>query len=325
MLNVSNSTFSSIPDPAIHVLMAILLLIIAVVFIINLILIVAIISVRDIPATIRLILTNIVASSEVVIIGLAILALYGIILTAQKHLQTSHHLCRLVYVLGASGGAARLLSMALYAVSMYFAVRYIGNNRRLPWWSFKVTVIALVALWTFAICPNIVTFSPDLVGIDYKVGDFCAAHITNHLGVTYSISYFVMYVVFSFVPAIVFPVLTLCHIRNNIDGYNPDMLRAMLKFAFFLLVGNSMNTVGIFLPILFVVFVQSKNDSYALKISLDYTAAVILVLSLIPTPIILLIFFRRVRRRFYHIICLRYINQNNHNNEARQENHLELE
>ena len=134
-----------------------------------------------------------------------------------------------------------------------------------------------------------------------------------------------MYVVFSFILAIVFPVLTLCYIRNNIDCYNPDMLRAMLKFAFFLLVGNSMNTIGIFQPILFVVFVQSKNDSYVLKISLDYTAGVIIVLSLIPTPIIVLIFFRRVRMRFYHIICLKYISQNNHHNEARQENHLELE
>ena len=311
MLNVSNSTISAIPDPAIHVLMTILLLIIAVVFIINLILIVAIISVRDIPKTIRLILTNIVASSEVVIIGLAILALYGIILTAQKHPQTSHHLCRLVYVLGASGGAARLLSMALYAVAAYFAVRYMSADRRLPWWSFKATAIAIIALWTIAICPNIVTFSPDLVDIDYKVGDFCAAHITNHLGVAYSISYFVVYVVFSFIPAIVFPVLTLCYMRNNIDCYNRDSLRAMLKFAFFLLVGNSMNTVGIFLPILFVVFVQSKNDSYTLKITLDYTAGIILVLSLIPTPIILLIFFRRVRRRFNEIICFQYINRNN--------------
>ena len=319
MLNISNATISPpFPLPLLYTLMAFLLFSITVVFVVNLILIAAIIREKDVPSTFKLILTNIVASSEVVIIGLAFLAVYGIIVTAQQHLPKDDNICRLVYVFVASGGAARLLFMATYAVSIYVTIRCTSTNFGPPQWSFKATAVAVVILWIFAICPNMVALSEVLLEINYKVGDFCAAHIMNSAGLGYSISYFMVYGLLSFILGIVFPMLTLRLIKKNTLSNNTEMPLAMVKFAFFLLLGNSMNLLGIYIPILFVVFVPSNSESNDLKVYFNYTAIVIAALSLIPTPVILLVYFEKIRHQFKYLICLKCTRPREESNEARE-------
>ena len=61
--------------------------------------------------------------------------------------------------------------------------------------------------------------------------------------------------------------LTLRHIKNTISS-KMDLPRVMAKFTFFLLLGNLTCLVGIFIPILSVVFVPSNNDTNELKMSL---------------------------------------------------------
>ena len=319
MLNISNATISpALPLPLLYSLMAFLLFSISVVLVVNLILIVAIISAKDVPSTYRLILTNIVASSEVVIIGLAILAVYGMILTAQQHLQKYDNMCRLVYLFGASGGAARLLFMATYAVSIYVNIRYTSANFRPPQWSFKATAVAVAILWIFATGPNTVALLEDLLEINYKIGDFCAAHIMNSAGLGYSISYFIVYGLINLILGIALPMLTLKLIKRNTFSGSKEMPLVMVKFAFFLLLGNSMNLLGIYIPILFVVFVPSDSESNELKVHFDYTAIVIVVLSLIPTPVIMLVYFERIRHQFKYLICLKYTRPREESNEGRE-------
>ena len=95
-------------------------------FIFNILLLVAIITAKTLPVTVRLVLGNIVASSEVVIVGLFGLFLRHIIV---PHLSSPLiFICRLFHFIILSGTSARLLYMATYAVPVFVLARYAGTN-----------------------------------------------------------------------------------------------------------------------------------------------------------------------------------------------------
>ena len=114
-------------------------------FVMNIFLLVAIISEKTIPTIVRVILSNIVASSEVVIFGGSVLGLRRLILSI-LHSTTSDFACRLSHVVITSGAAGRLLFMAMYAVTVYVLARYASANLRVSKFKFWPTLLAVVVI-----------------------------------------------------------------------------------------------------------------------------------------------------------------------------------
>ena len=77
----------------------------------------------------------------------------------------------------------------------------------------------------------------------------------------------------------------------------------MMKFALFLVLGNVINFVGQTTPLLFVAFAPAGKDWYTLEKAFNYIEAVFIFLSLIPTPVLILIYFRPVRQRMKRMLC----------------------
>ena len=267
-------------------------------FIFNITLAVFIIIEKTLPGPIRLILTNILATSELVILGIAVILLKAIIISNLHHLSPSDFGCRLSYVILASGAAARLLYMATFSVTVYILVCRGANKLK-----FLPMSVAVGAIWAFAIIPNLVIFFPEFLEITFHDGVDCAAHGRGATTILYSISYITAYGLCSFVPSIVFPILTLRFIKRNTISGNKQVLQGMVKFASFLLIGNSLNLVGISTPLLFGTFAPSGEDYYTLEKAFNYAEGIFLMLSLIPTPIILLIFFKPLRHRLRAMFC----------------------
>ena len=91
-------------------------------FIFNIILAVFIVSEKTLPGSIRLVLTNILATCELVILGMAVILVKSTILSTLLNLLPSDFVCRLLYVIMASGASARLLFMATFSVTVYILV-----------------------------------------------------------------------------------------------------------------------------------------------------------------------------------------------------------
>ena len=267
-------------------------------FILNIILAVFIVSEKTLPGSIRLILTNILVTSEVVILGKAVILLQTIILSALLNLLPSDFICWLSYAIMASGAAARLLFMPTFSVTVYIIVCRGANKLRFPPMS-----VAVGAIWAFATIPNVVIFLPEFLESTFHGSNNCAAHGRGATTIVYAISYITAYGLCSFVPSIIFPILTLRFIKRNTITGNKQALQGMAKFAVFLLIGNSFNLVGISIPFLFITFAPSGEEHYILKRALLYAQCILLVLSLIPTPIILLIFFKPLRHRLRAVFC----------------------
>ena len=283
------------------------LLILLPVFIVNILLLVAIITEKTTSATVKLILANIVASSQVVIIGLAIVNLNNVVLpfVLTFNPSPSDFTCRLSYVVIACGAAGRLVFMAAYAVTVYVLARYAGANLRVARLRFWPALTAFVAIWLFATIPNMVIFFPVFIEITFSAGDVCAAHGTGAVTIVYTFSYIIVYEVCCFILSIVFPILTVQYIRKNSISENKQTLKGMIKFAAFLLVVNSANFIGTSLTILFGTFSPIGEDDQTLRLisAFNYIQGICLLLSLIPTPIILLVFFKPIRQRFKKITC----------------------
>ena len=267
-------------------------------FIFNILLLVAIIVERSLPGTIRFILSNIIIASEVFIFGIAIITVHDTILSGWMHLSPSLPLCHLSYVTLTSGAAARLMYMATFAITVYVLVRH-GPAKL----HFRLLFPAGLLLWFFAIFPNTALFSTDVLEVEFHDGSGCVPHGKNVTTPLYAFTYIVVYGLCSFTLGVIFPLLSISHIRRNTISGDTKVLKRMIKFAILLLLGNSMNFIGISTPILFAMFVPHGDKYHTLEKAFTYAEGIFLMLSLIPTPIILLIFFKPVRHRLKRILC----------------------
>ena len=267
-------------------------------FIFNILLLVAIIAERTLPGTIRLLLSNIIIASEVVIFGIAILMVQSVILSGWSHLSSSLFVCRLSFVTLTSGAASRLMFMAAFAITVYVLVRH-GPAKL----HFHLSIPAGLILWFFAIILNTSLFSTDVMEVKFHDRSDCSPHGRTVTAKVYTFTYIVVYGLCSFTLGIIFPILAVRHIRMNTISGDTKVLKRMIKFAILLLLGNSMNFIGISIPILFATFAPSGEEYYTLAKAFIYAEGIFLMSSLIPTPIILLIFFQPVRHCLKRILC----------------------
>ena len=249
------------------------------------------------PVTVRLVLGNIVASSEVAIIGLVGLFFYYIVLPPLS--SPVIFICRIFYFIITSGASARLLYMATYAVTVFVLARYAGTNLRTVKLRFWPALLAVVFIWILAILPNTVLFSSAFFEITLTSFSVCSNHSMGAISIAYAFVYIIVYGVCCFILSIIFPTLTVRYIKKNTISKDKQILKSMIKFSVFLLLGNSFNIVGTSFPLLVSAFTPVDEDYESLFIF----KVIFFILSLSTTPIILLIFFKAVRQRFKMITC----------------------
>ena len=268
--------------------------------IINMLLTVTIAVEKTIVGTFRLVLVNIVTAGQVVIVGLMMFFLAIVIISGCRcpELMPSDFACRLTLWVIATGGAARLMYMTTFAVSLYVLVRY--STKKMKIW---VAVVAVVGVWVAVMLPNAAIFSPNVVLINFHNNDSCAAHGTGYKTFIYAFGYTGVYGLLGFTVSVLCPIATVWFIRHNTISGDVTLVKAMVKFAVFLVLGNVINFVGQITPLLFAAFAPAGKDWYYLEKAFNYVEGIFILFSLVPTPILILIYFRPVRQRMQRILC----------------------
>ena len=273
------------------------------VFIFNILLLVAIITGKKIPATVRLILSNIVASSEVVIIGLFVLNCYNLVNNNSSENLPSDFTCRLSYVVITSGAAGRFLFMAMYAVTVYILARYAGKNLRVLKLRFWHALLAVVGIWMFATSPNMVLWSDVFLNVAFRSNATCTPHGNSNAGIVSTFGYIIMYGLCSFIISIIFPILTVQYVKKNSISGNKPVLKSMMKFSIFLLIGNSIHLMNIAVTNILAAFTPFGEENEAEVVAFGYVEGTFLLLSLVTSPILIIIYFKNVRQRLERITC----------------------
>ena len=266
----------------------------------NILLIVAIAKEKSIVGTLRLVLVNIVTAGQVVIVGGMMFSIANVIITGCgcPELRPSDFACRLFTWVTLSGGAARLMYMTTYAISVYVLVRY--GARKMKIW---VAFVTVVGVWVGVLLPNAAIFSPNVVLINFRNNVTCAVHGTGYMTLFYTFGYISVYGLLGFAVSVFSPIGTVWFIRHNTISGDITLVKAMMKFAVFLILGNVINFFGHIVPLIFATFAIDGMDSYTLEKAFSYTRGVLILISLIPTPVIILIYFRPVRQRMKHMLC----------------------
>ena len=148
-----------------------------------------------------------------------------------------------------------------------------------------------------------VLLSSAFFDITFTTNLACVAHGMGATTLVYTFAYIIVHGVCCFILTIVFPILTVRYIKENTISKDKQTLKIMTKFAVFLLIGNSFNIAGTSLPLILAISTPVDEEKSTLVTALNILQQIFLGLSLLTTPIILLIVFKTVRKSFQKITC----------------------
>ena len=266
----------------------------------NILLTVAIAVEKNVAGTLRLVLINIITAGQVIIVGAIMVSLANVAISGCwcPEIRPSDFGCRFLLWIILSGGAARLMYMTTFAISVYVLVRYSAKKMKI--W---VAIAVVMGVWVGVALPNTAVFSPDVVLINLHDNKSCAVHGTGYKTFIFTFGYTSIYGLLGFTVTVLCAIATVWFIRHNTISGNVTLVKAMLKFAAFLILGNVINFLGQVTPLLFATFAPAGKDWYTLEKAFNYVEGIFILLSLVPTPVLILIYFKPVRQRVQRILC----------------------
>lgn len=256
---------------------------------------------RSTVGIVRLVLGNIPAACLVVGVTIIVYDIAGIALvsTDTGYPENIIQFCKLSSVVIEAGGAARFLFLAAFSVTVYYIVRFHRSDKKESnRHAFIGCVIVVIVLWGLAILVS------SLVLFDFIVTDSC--RYTAIGGIVNVTVYFLVFGIGGFATSITFLLLTTFYIRKHTTSdanHHDPFQKALVKLGFFLLIGNIVNCIGQIVPSIVAAAVSEERETLEASLIIRYNTQVLLDLSLIPTPILLIIYFKPVRMYLKRWVC----------------------
>ena len=313
MDNLSNFSNSTSPYPlnnpgfvAFNVVM--LLGVVFPVIAVNTVILVAFVLDQFIVNVIRLVLGSILVSCHLSALGLAMYHIAGIILYLSPVNNPPTAPCTITVFLIGFGGGARLVFMATFAVIVYINVNNRDSARETPKKHFVVaSFIAVVVLWILTFLGNSPLLSQEIISTWYAGYLSCGISPTAASAYIYIGLYFFFFGLVTVSVTVTILVITVCYIKRLTGKYS-NLEKTTVKFGFFLLLGNGINLLGQIAPPLVSASVTPQPtspwpDGPPSHAAVTYIPYTFLNMALIPTPILILIFFNPTRKRLWQWLC----------------------
>ena len=269
------------------------------VFVVDLGLIITILFCRvGISGIVRFLLLNILVSCVLLALGLIMHRLAGIILASSGgNMDLNMDACGFILWVIVSGSTARVVFMAVYAVTVYVIVK--GKPQFLQ--KLPVSIALSVVMWVVILILCALYVGLPITGIGYTVGLSCTLYSMTDVAYVFEAVMLLLLGVVPFIVSLTIPIVTICHIRKKTHSKDTEFHKAIAKFAFFLVIGNFFNLLAVVFP--FITFaVATSSAYYTMNIISVYAPYAVLAFSLVPTPILILAYFKNVRTRVKHII-----------------------
>ena len=270
---------------------------------VNTVILVALVLEPLIVNVIRMVLGSILVSCLLTTLGLAMYHIAGIILYLSPVNNPPTAPCTITIFLMAFGGGTRLVFMATFAVVVYIIVKYGKTHKK---HSVVASFIAVVVLWILAFLGNSPLLSQEIIVTWYAGYLSCGISPMAPASYIYFGLYFSCFGLVALSVTITILVITACMKRLNIQDIRLD--KATVKFGFFLLIGNGINLLGQIAPPIISASVTPQRarpwpDGPPSHAAVTYISYTLLNIALIPTPILVLIFFKPIRKRAWQWLC----------------------
>ena len=248
-------------------------------------------------STVRLVLGALAVAGLLNALGLIMQRLSGIILVSTLLPNPSLGACRFILWTILTGAACRLTFLAFFAI---FVLALIVDKPKYT----KPVVFALIFTIAFlvicAVCS--LAYSSSVTNVRYASGASCGPLSVGTPTLMFIIFYVLIFVIVPLCVSLVIPFIVLCYIKKNTITDDVKIKKAMARFALFLLVGNVFNFIGIALPA--AIAAQRTASSISTNGGVvEYLPFAMMSLSLLPSPILMLIFFKAVRDGIVKLFC----------------------
>ena len=264
-------------------------LVFAPVYLVILVLIFAILSLvvaaQALPRVIRCVLANILIANFTAGLGILMIVLARVIVTRVRHFSLTDIPCRFLIAFVSVGGTSRPLIMAVYAVVVCIIIM-----KSISAVKFKFLTLSMITMWLVCVAFSLTLFFPDVMKVCTTEFGQCFP-CPGDYGLVYTVPFFLCFVLIPFTLNVVILITAFWYVRVNTVSENATSLRPMLKFCAFLLLGNLLSAMGQATP---VIAAYVRTDSASPEAT-NRASGIIILLSIIPTPILVLVYFRPVR------------------------------
>ena len=256
--------------------------------------ILALLKATSIPGPVRLFLFNLLLAGLLVAGALMFMVVTSVVLiNVSSNHPRPRYLCRVYLWAFATGVVARLWSLAAFSFSILAIVRF--SKKTIGVWS---AAVILIILWLVPMAISLYVLLPYVYEAQFLHGVACFPdNNSTAIIVQARYTFFAAWTIFGGLAplsvSITVPIVCLCYIRKNTVTEGTQYRKAMAKFSLFLVVGGSINIAGQIIPGLLALYSAPPG------VYLGYGSS---VLSLIPTPIIILAFLKPVREQAMKII-----------------------
>ena len=260
----------------------------AAILIFTTILLCLVVAANTVHSAIRIVLANILIASIAACLGIALICLRATIAINSHPSSRPDVSFKIFLAITAIGGNGRSAFMAVFAVVVVVIIKCSNSAVKL-----KYLIISVMVVWTACVALGATLVVPGVVDLSQ-----CLADVIFLAGVklwVFAVPYFLFFVIIPCILATVLPVYAFCYIRSNLVSENASSLKPMLKFTLFLLLGNGLGFFGNSLATAGILISGNANANEDMLLELMRLYHVSLALSLIPTPILILVYFKPVR------------------------------
>ena len=256
--------------------------------------IVALFKANAVPAPVRLYLINLLFAGLIV----SLAAIFGTITSAIHVLVSSNnprplYLCRVYLWAFGTSTVTRLWSLAAFSLSTLAIVLF--SKKTINKWSATVIVLSL---WIAPMLLSLYILFPNVYEVQFIHSVACYPD-NNHKNLvvparyTFAATWTIFGGLTPLIVSIIVPIICLCYIRKNIVTEGTEYRKGLAKFSMFLIVGGSINFFGQVFPSLSFLYTAVPG------VYLGYGSVVI---SLLPTPVIIVAFLKPVREQAQRLL-----------------------
>ena len=282
-LNGSNMTVRA---PCVVCLVVVPLYVILLVFTVSILSLV--IAAKALPHVIRFVLVNILIANFTAGLGMLGLGFALIIVSRVQRFSQTEKSCKLLIAFISVGSTSRPLIMGVYAVVVCIIImKSIGAVK------FKFLSICILAMWLVCVVFSSTLFFPGVLKV-YTLQDIgCVPH-PGPYGLVYTVPFFACFLLIPFSLTAVILITVICYVKSNTVSEHAASLRPLLKFSTFLLLENFLSAIGQSTPVISAYVLDSPTSKLERAKAISTANGIIILLSIVPTPILILVYFKPV-------------------------------
>ena len=245
------------------------------------------------PRLVRLFLINLLLGGlQVAVIMVFVLSTSVVLIGVGTQLSPPQYLCRVYLWVFATGGVARLWSLAAFSFAILGIVAF-GKKTISVWCG----VVVIAVLWLVPVVLSLYLLLPYVFEAQFVQGVACFPDRNKVIIVQARFAFLTAWTILGglvpLIVSIIVPIVCLCYTRKNSVTEGTQYRKGMAKFSLFLVVGGCINFAGQAVPALLSLSLAAPG------VYLSYGCAVI---SLLPTPIIIVAYFKPVQEQAKKIV-----------------------